>query len=73
VTISFLSISSRLALLAIIGVILMEGSQLQLYKAQYIYPVSSPPISDGIITIDGERKPPSGQQPQSPNNTLAHT
>jgi cytosine/adenosine deaminase-related metal-dependent hydrolase len=28
---------------------------MQLYKAQYIYPVSSPPISDGIIAIDGER------------------
>lgn len=27
---------------------------MQLYKAQYIYPISSPPIIDGIIVIDGE-------------------
>lgn len=27
---------------------------MQLYEAQHIYPVSSPPISDGIIAIDGE-------------------
>ena len=32
-----------------------EGQAMQLYKAQYIYPVSSPPIIDGIIVIDGER------------------
>src|SRR5439155_3533085 len=32
-----------------------EGQGMQLYKAHYIYPVSSTPIIDGIIVIDGER------------------
>ena len=32
-----------------------EGQVMQLYKAHYIYPVSSTPIIDGIIAIDGER------------------
>lgn len=32
-----------------------ESHAMQLYKAQYIYPVSSPPIIDGIVAIDGER------------------
>ena len=32
-----------------------EGQAMQLYKAQYIYPVSSPPIIEGVLAIDGER------------------
>src|SRR5947209_1902819 len=28
---------------------------MQLYKAQYVYPVSSPPIRDGVIAVEGER------------------
>ena len=32
-----------------------EDQAMQLYKAQYIYPVSSPPIIEGVLAIDGER------------------
>ncbi|MBA2286331.1 MAG: amidohydrolase family protein [Ktedonobacteraceae bacterium] len=28
---------------------------MQLYKAQYIYPVSAPPITHGMVAVDGER------------------
>ncbi|MDQ2906598.1 MAG: amidohydrolase family protein [Ktedonobacteraceae bacterium] len=28
---------------------------MQLYQAQYIYPVSAPPITHGIVAVDGER------------------
>src|SRR5947209_18677809 len=28
---------------------------MQLFRAQYVYPVSSPPIRDGVIAVEGER------------------